>query len=87
MHESSLTDALVRKALEIARAEGARRLTEIRVRIGPLAQVSAEHLREHLEHSVRGTAAEGTTLLVRVADDIADPHADGVVLEGVSFET
>ncbi|MDW8468562.1 MAG: hydrogenase maturation nickel metallochaperone HypA [Burkholderiales bacterium] len=87
MHESSLTDSLVRAALDLARAEGARRIAAVRVRIGALAQISPAHLREHFEHSALGTIAEGAQLLVRVADDIDDPNAQGVVLEGVSIES
>lgn len=83
MHESGLTKGLLRATLEAAEREGGGRVKAVGVRLGVLAGISAEHLREHWDEALRGTPAEGARLEVTQGEDPADDHALDVLLEWV----
>lgn len=85
MHESGLIEDLIRKVERLVRAHGGRRATAIRVRLGPLALIEPEHLREHFEMAAVGTLAEGAALSV-VTAGIDDPDPLAVILESVEIE-
>jgi hydrogenase nickel incorporation protein HypA/HybF len=80
-----MTD-LMRKIDEIAREDGAERITRISVRLGALSHFTPEHFREHFVDAARGTLAEGAEVDARLDPDIDAPDADGVVLESVEIE-
>lgn len=80
MHEASLMNALMRRIDEIAAAEGATRVTAVRVRLGALSHMSPEHFREHWEVSSRGSIAREAELEVEVSEDLDDPGAQDVTL-------
>ena len=90
MHEAGLARDLIRRAEDLAVAEGARRVTSVTVRIGGLASVTGEHLREHFLNEARGTMAEGA--IVEVVEGpsgeeaISDPHALDLLLVGIEVE-
>ncbi len=90
MHEAGLARDLIRRAEDLAVAEGARRVTAVTVRIGGLASVTGEHLREHFLNEARGTMAEGA--IVEVVEGpsgeeaISDPHALDLLLVGIEVE-
>jgi hydrogenase nickel incorporation protein HypA/HybF len=83
MHEKALLDDLLRRILAVAEAEGAARVTRIRVRLGALSHFTPEHFREHFLDASRGSLAEGAEVEARLDDDLTHPHAQGVVLESV----
>ena len=87
MHEAHLMEGLLRRIAEVARGEGARRVTFVSVRLGALSHLSAAHFVEHFERSAAGTLAEGARLDVAVSDDTQDPNAQGIVLDSVEVET
>lgn len=78
------------KALEAAaRSQGASRVVAARVRLGPLAHCSADHLRAHFHEAARGTAAEGCRLEVLEPGDLEEwgrQDASGAVVEEVEVE-
>ncbi len=86
MHEQALMDDLMRKLESAAAAEGARRVTRIRVRLGALSHFSPEHFREHFEDAARGTIAEGATVEATSEHDPTEPGAQSVLLESVDVE-
>ena len=86
MHEKSLIDNLVKKIEALAAAHGADRITGVKVRLGALSHISAEHFREHFEHETGGTIAEGASLEVEVSEDLNDPHAQDILLVSVDVE-
>lgn len=86
MHERSLMRGLMRKLEELAEHEGARTVTEIRLRLGALSHFSPEHFREHFDQVAPGTCAEGATLVISTSDDIDDPNAQDVLIESVEVE-
>lgn len=86
MHERSLIDGLVKRIESVVRAAGAERASVVRVRIGALAGISADHFREHFESETRGTVASGARLEISVSDAVADPTAQSILLESVDVE-
>lgn len=86
MHEMSLMKDLVRKAERLARENGARRVTRLRVQLGALSHFSPDHFREHFAIAARGSLAEGATLDIEVLTDPSDPRAQDVILEAADIE-
>jgi hydrogenase nickel incorporation protein HypA/HybF len=86
MHEQALMRNLMQKIVAEARAEGAARVTRIRVRLGALSHLSEKHFREHFEDASRGTLAEGAAVEAELGTDPTEPHAQSVVLESIDFE-
>jgi hydrogenase nickel incorporation protein HypA/HybF len=86
MHEMSLMNDLMAKIQDVARSEGASRVSGVRVTLGAYAHISAEHFREHFKQGARGTLAEGARLDVRESDDTKDPRAQEIVLESIDVE-
>jgi hydrogenase nickel incorporation protein HypA/HybF len=83
MHELSLLADLLRKIESVARREQANVVTRVAVRIGALCHLSSSHLREHFARAAQGTVAAGAHLDITVLTDVADPHAQELVLESV----
>ena len=86
MHEKALMDDLMRKITAQAQAEGAVRVTKIRVRLGALSHFTAAHFREHFEDASRGTLAEGAEVEAELRTDPTEDEAQGVVLESIDIE-
>lgn len=86
MHERALMTDLMREIEQVARADGATRVTRVSVRLGALSHFTAEHFREHFLDASRGTLAEGAAVDAVLEDDLDDPRATGVVLESVEVE-
>ena len=86
MHEKALMDDLMRKIESQALAEGAVKVTRIRVRLGALSHFTPAHFREHFEDASRGTLAAGAKVDAEVGIDPTEPEAQGVVLESIDVE-
>ena len=86
MHERTLLRNVMSRIDEIARAEGATRVTGVQVRLGALSHFTPAHFCEHFEDAARGTLAEGATVDARVVGDARSARAADVVLESVELE-
>jgi hydrogenase nickel incorporation protein HypA/HybF len=86
MHEKALMDDLMRTIESRAQAEGAVRVTRIRVRLGALSHFTPDHFREHFEDAARGTLADGAEVEAESSVDPTEPEAQGVVLESIDVE-
>jgi len=86
VHEKALMDDLMRKIESQALAEGAVKVTRIRVRLGALSHFTPAHFREHFEDASRGTLAAGAKVDAEVGIDPTEPEAQGVVLESIDVE-
>ncbi len=87
MHERALMADLVRKLDEVARAEGAERVTSVVVCLGALSHFTPEHFREHFEDATRGTVAEGAEVDAVLDESLTGESAAGVVLASVEVES
>lgn len=86
MHESALMRDLLRRIDGIARAEQARRVTGVSVRLGALNPVSPEHFAEHFALAVAGTIVEGARLTITVSDDIRLADAQDILIESIEVD-
>jgi len=86
MHETALVRDLVHRIDDLARSTGARRVAGVRVWLGALSHLSAEHFREHFAIEAQGTPAAGATLRIEVSDDPNHPHAQHIRLESVDLD-
>jgi hydrogenase nickel incorporation protein HypA/HybF len=86
MHEHALIADLIRKIETIARANNARRVVKVKLRLGALSHMSPEHMREHFAAAAQGTLAQGAVLESEVSTDIDDPRARDIVLDSVDVE-
>jgi hydrogenase nickel incorporation protein HypA/HybF len=77
---------LMRKITAEAEAEGATRVTRIRVRLGALSHLTDAHFREHFEEASGGTVADGAAVEAELRSDPTEPDAQGVVLESIEVE-
>lgn len=73
--------------MENIAAEHGGKITGVRVRLGALAHISADHFREHFVQGTRGTCAESATLEIEVGEDINEPHAQEILLESVEVDS
>jgi hydrogenase nickel incorporation protein HypA/HybF len=86
VHEQSLIEALVRQLEGVAAAEGATRITAVRVWCGALSHFAPNHFREHFERAAAGTVAADAEVAVEISDDVAHPDATGVRVLSVDVE-
>lgn len=86
MHEHSLIKNLITRVTDIAGDENADKLVSIKVKLGALSHISAEHFREHFENETQGTILEGVELEVEELSDLHDPLAQEIILESLEIE-
>lgn len=86
MHELSLMKDLLRQIEAIARAQQVAKVVGVKVKLGALAHISAEHFREHFVEAAAGTVADGARLDIEELTDETDPHAQDIWLESVEVE-
>jgi hydrogenase nickel incorporation protein HypA/HybF len=83
MHELSLMANLLEKIDEIAIEQHADRVVRVKVRLGALAHISADHFRGHFVDGTKGTKAEGARLDVEISEDTDDPNAQDILLDSI----
>ncbi|WP_354081150.1 hypothetical protein [Constrictibacter sp. MBR-5] len=76
----------MRKIAEVAARENAGRVTAVRVWLGALSHMSAQHFREHFDNAAAGGIAEGARLRTDISTDIEHPDAQRVILVSVDVE-
>jgi hydrogenase nickel incorporation protein HypA/HybF len=86
MHETALVRDVVRRIEDLVRSTGACRAVSVKIWLGALSHLSAEHFREHYAIEARNTIAAGVALDIAVSDDPDDPHAQQVRLESIDLE-
>jgi hydrogenase nickel incorporation protein HypA/HybF len=77
---------LMRKIEAVAREQGAARVSGVKVRLGALCHLSADHFRHHFLQASRGHAGEGARLDITESTDLGDPYAQDILLESVDVE-
>lgn len=87
MHDRALMRDLLGRLDDLAREEGANRVSRITVRLGALSHLTPSHFREHFEEAARGTVAEGAHVEATLDDDLGAAGAQGVVLVSAEVES
>ena len=87
MHDRALMRDLLGRIDDLAREEGATRVSRITIRLGALSHFTPGHFREHFEDAARGTVAEGAVVDATLDDDIGASSAEGVVLVSAEVES
>jgi len=64
MHELAITEGIIEAAVPEAQRHGAKKILEIRLKIGELSGVLPECIQEYFNIASRGTIAEGARLAV-----------------------
>ena len=81
MHEMSLLRGLITQIDSIAGENQARRVSVVRLKLGPLAHIEPDHLREHFVESARGTIADGARLEIETTDELHELTLESVDVE------
>jgi len=85
MHETALVKDLVREINRLARHYGSSRVARAHVRLGLLAPVSEEALREQFRHAAAHTLAEGAKLVIEKDTDLKSTVSLGVLLKRIEL--
>ena len=80
MHEMSLLRGLMSQIERIALGHGANRVSVVRLRLGPLAHIEPDHLRDHFVAAARGTAADGARLDIETTDELHELSLESIDL-------
>lgn len=83
MHEQSLIDNLMKKILALAAKENAAQVTKVRVKLGAMSHMSAEHFKEHFDISAADTLAENAEIEAEESTDLQDPDAQKIILKSI----
>ena len=70
MHEMSLLRGLLHQIETLAQRNASARVTVVRLKIGALAHIEPDHLREHFAETARGTVAEGARLDIETTEEL-----------------
>ncbi len=86
MHEFSLMADLMHKIEAIAHEQRASRVIGVKVKLGALCHISADHFRDHFLQAANGTVANGARLDIEVLCDVNDPQAQEILLDSLEIE-
>ncbi len=86
MHEQSLMVDLMRKINAIGKEQKAQNISRVKVKLGALSHISADHFREHFVIAAKGSCAEQAQLDIDVLTDLNDPNAQEIILDSVEIE-
>lgn len=85
MHELSLLNNLMMKINALARENNCTEISAVKVWIGALAHISAEHFREHFDQAAKGSVVENAQLLVELSADQQHENAADILLVSVDI--
>lgn len=80
MHEMSLMKDLMKKIVDVATTNDAKRVVQVNVWLGALSHISADHFREHFVEAATGTIAQDAEVSIHEDKDIRHPRAQDILL-------
>lgn len=86
MHEQSLMTDLMSKIHAIGEEAQASSIVRVKVKLGALSHISADHFKEHFVLAAKGSLAEQAQLDIEVLTDLNDPQAQEILLDSVEIE-
>ena len=85
MHEFSLINDLMKKIQDLANDQNSDQVLKVKVWLGALSHISADHFREHFIEASNGSIAEGTLLAfeesLRIVNEYEMPDQPSVKVE------
>lgn len=81
MHEMSLLRGLMTQVQTLAAKNSAKQVTVVRLKLGPLAHIEPDHLREHFVEAVQGTLAEKARLEIETTDDLHEISLESIDIQ------
>jgi|GEM_PF-285287 hydrogenase nickel incorporation protein HypA/HybF len=81
MHEMSLLRGLLTQIEATARRHGAKRVSVVRLKLGPLAHIEPDHLREHFTVATRGTIADSARLEIQTTEELHELSLESIDVE------
>ena len=87
MHEEAMLRDVIRKAEEVAKREGAARVTRVRLWVGARSHLGGPELRARWAYAVRGTALDGAEVEVESSRERGDPNAELVMLRSLDVDS
>jgi len=82
MHEMSLMRGLLAQIETLARENGGGRVAVVRLKLGALAYIEPDHLREHFVEAARGTVCEKARLDIETTDELHELTLESIDVEG-----
>jgi hydrogenase nickel incorporation protein HypA/HybF len=86
MHEFSLMNSLMNQIYQIADQQKARKVKKVKVWLGALSHMSAEHFKEHFDEAAVGGIAQNAVLDVTVDTDESSDNAAHILLQSIEVE-
>ena len=86
MHEEAMLKDVIRKAEEVARQEGATRVTRVRLWVGARSHLGGPELRARWMAAVRSSPLSEAEVEIETSRDPTDPNAEGVVLRSLDMD-
>lgn len=87
MHELSLLRGLMTQIQAIAAEHRASRVRVVRLKLGPLAHIEPDHLREHFVEAAIGTIAESAELLIETTDELHELSLESIDVDSAGADT
>jgi hydrogenase nickel incorporation protein HypA/HybF len=87
MHEEAMLQDVIRKAEEVAKREGAARVTRVRLWVGARSHLDGPELRARWAYAVRGTALDGADVEIESSRERSDPNAERVMLQSLDVDS
>jgi hydrogenase nickel incorporation protein HypA/HybF len=81
MHEMSLLRGLLKQIENSARQHGGGHVRVVRLKLGPLAHIEPDHLREHFVDAAKDTLAEGARLEIETTDEMHELTLESIDVE------
>lgn len=82
----ALINNLLNKIEGIAKEQNAQKVIGVKVKLGALSHISADHFRGHFNDGVAGTIARDARLEIEMSDDQTAPDAQDIVLQSIEVE-
>jgi len=77
---------LMNKINSISKLQNNKKIVCVKIKLGALSHISAEHFREHFVISSKGSSAENAQLDIEEMINPDDPNAQEIILESVEVE-
>jgi hydrogenase nickel incorporation protein HypA/HybF len=86
MHEFSLMNSLMNQIYQVAEQQAARKVKRVKVWLGALSHMSADHFKEHFDEAAVGGIAQDAVLDVTVDTDESAENAANILLQSIEVE-